>query len=206
MARTLTFSIPSKKARFSAAITKVDRSKLYGDVRVEAFDEDGNPCELVSIAGDGQTLFGKGGIAFATMNQDGEFVDKSTLIPIDEEGEVIDTVESTFTTDIELKQTATVEEYLSHLVKSVYLLDDIDDPESLRELLVGGEIYTFPFSYRKGIIVDTAFLFANDDGDPFMILTTPAEIQYLSFNDATPLDEEDEDDVEDGDDFDFGSL
>lgn len=205
MARTLTFSIPSKKARFSAAIIKVDRSKLYGETRVEAFDENGERCELLSIAGDGQTLFGKGGIAFATMNQDGEFVDKSTLIPIDEDGEVIETVESTFSGDIELTETAAVEDYLSHLVKSVYELDEIDDPEALRELLAGGEIYTFPFSYRKGIIVDTAFLFANEDGDPFMILTTPADIQFLSFNDATPLDEEDEE-ADGDDDFDFGNL
>lgn len=205
MARTLTFSIPSKKARFSAAITKVDRSKLYGETRVEAFDENGERCELLSIAGDGQTLFGKGGIAFATMNQDGDFVDKATLIPIDEDGEAIETVESTFVTNIELKATATVEEYLSHQVKSVYMLDDVDDPEALRGLLAGGEIYTFPFSYRKGIIVDTAFLFSNEDDDPFMILTTPADIQFLSFNDATPLDEEDED-AEGDDDFDFGNL
>lgn len=205
MARKLTFSIPSKKARFSAAITKVDRSKLYGETRVEAFDENGNKCELLSIAGDGQTLFGKGGIAFATMNQDGAFVDKSTLTPIGEDGEAIETVESTFVTDIELSETASVEDYLSHLVKSVYILDELDDAEALLELLAGGDIYTFPFSYRKGIIVDTAFLFSNEDGDPFMILTTPADIQFLSFNDATPLDEEDED--EDGDDdFDFGSL
>jgi hypothetical protein len=80
MARTLSFSVPGKKAKFAVSITKVDRTKLYGDVRVEAFDENGDRCELVSIASDGQTLFGKGGVAFATMNQDGEFVEKSQLM------------------------------------------------------------------------------------------------------------------------------
>ncbi len=203
MARTLSFSIPEKNAHFAAAIVKVDRTKLYGDIRVEAFDENGNPCELLSIAGDGQTLFGKGGIAFATMNQDGEFADKSELIPIGEDGEVIELSESSFVGDIELSDTATVEEYLAHRVKSVYQLD-ADDAAVLKELLKDGEIYTFPFSYRKGIIVDTAFLLANDAGDPFMILTTPTAIEFLSFNDATPLDDEDEMDEDDG--FDFGDL
>ena len=205
MARKLSFSIPSKKAKFSVAITKVDRRKLYGETRVEAFDENGEKCELVSIASDGQTLFGKGGIAFATMNQDGNFVSKSTLIPIDDEGEVIEMSESSFVEAIEVTETATVEEYLSHKVKSVYMLEDAEDPEALRELLKDGEIYSFPFSYRKGIIVDTAFLLANEAGDPFMILTTPSDIQFLSFKDNTPLDVEDE---EEGDDdaFDFGAL
>lgn len=206
MARQLTFSIPKKKAKFSVAITKVDRTKLYGDVRVEAFDENGERCELVSIAADGQTLFGRGGIAFATMNQDGEFVEKSELIPIDEEGEVIEMSESSFTSDIEIKETATVEEYLSHLVKSVYTLHEAEDPEALKQLLADGTIYKFPFSYRKGIIVDTAFLLANEAGEPFMILTTAADIQFLSFNDATPLDVEDEEEGGEEDAFDFGAL
>lgn len=205
MARSLTFSIPKKKARFSAAITKVDRSKLYGDVDVEAFDESGERLELVSIASDGKTLFGKGGVAFATMNQDGEFVEKSELIPIDEDGEAIDASESSFVGEIELTETATVEDYLSHQVKSVYVLDDTEDPEALKSILADGTIYTFPFSYRKGIIVDTAFLLSNEDGDPFMILTTPTDIQFLSFDDNAGIDEEeDEDSGDDG--FDFGSL
>ena len=204
MARKLSFSVPSKKAKFSVAITKVDRSKLYGNTNVEAYDENGNKCELVSIASDGQTLFGRGGIAFATKNQDGEFVNKSTLTPIDEEGEVIEMSESSFVGDIEITETATVEEYLSHRVKSVYMLDDAEDPEALRQLLADGEIFTFPFSYRKGIIVDTAFLLANEAGDPFMILTTPSDIQFLSFKDNTPLDVEEEDGDEDA--FDFGAL
>jgi len=204
MARTLNFSIPKKKARFGVAITKVDRTKLYGDVRVEAFDENGERCQLVSIASDGQTLFGKGGISFATMNQDGDFVEKSELIPVDEEGEVIEFSESSFVGEIELTDTTSVEDYLSHQVKSVYMLENTDDPEALRQILENGEIYKFPFSYRKGIIVDTAFLLANESGDPFMILTSPSDIQFLSFNDNAGLDDEDEMDEDDG--FDFGSL
>jgi len=37
-----------------------------------------------------------------------------------------------------------------------------------------------------------------------MILTTPSDIQYLSFNDNTALDDEEEMDEDDG--LDFGSL
>ena len=204
MARKLTFTIPSLKAKFTAAITKVDRAKLYGDSRIEAFDENGEKCEILSVAGDGQTLFGKGGIAFATMNQDGKFVDKSTLTAIDDDGEVIDPYESSFSGEIEIAEKTTVEDYLSHRVKSVYQLDDSEDPEALKEALADGSIYKFEFSYRKGIIVDTAFLLANEEGDPFMILTTPSDIQFLSFKDTTPIEIEEEDGGDD--DFGFGDL
>ncbi len=204
MARKLSFSFPKQKKVFTAAITKIDRTKIYGDSRIEAFDEDGNLCEIVSIANDGQTLFGKGGIAFAVRNQDGEFVEKSALIPVTCDGEAIEDVESSFDTPIEVSEKATPEDYLSHQVKSVYLLDDIENLADLKKLLKGGDIYQFPFSYRKGIIVDTAFLLANEEGVPFMIITTPSDFEYLGFKDSAPLDEEP--DFEEESLFDFGSL
>ncbi len=204
MTRKLSFSFPKQKKVFTAAITRIDRSKIYGDTRIEAFDEDGNLCEIVSIANDGQTLFGKGGIAFAIRNQDGEFVEKSALIPITSDGEAIQEVESSFDTPIDVSEKATAEDYLSHQVKSVYLLDDIENLADLKKLLKGGDIYKFPFSYRKGIIVDTAFLLANEEGDPFIIITTPSDFEYLGFKDSAPLDEEP--DFEEESLFDFGSL
>ena len=190
MARKLSFTVPKLKQDFTVGLTKLDRKKIYGETSIEAFDEDGNQCEIVSIANDGQTLFGKGGIAFAVRNQDGEFVKKSELIPISSDGEAIDEVDSSFDKPVEVVEKATVEEYLSHQVKSVYMLEDVENLDVLKEMLKDGEMYRFPFSYRKGIIIDTAFLMANDAGTPFMIITTPSEFSYLSFKDSSPLDEE----------------
>ncbi len=204
MARKLAFTVPKLKEDFTVELTKVDRKKIYGDTEIEAFDEDGNKCEIVSIANDGQTLFGKGGIAFAVRNQDGEFVKKSELIPITEDGEAIDEVESSFLKPIEVVEKATVEEYLSHQVKSVYHLHDVENFDALKKLLKDGDIYKFAFSYRKGIIVDTAFLLTNEEGTPFMIITTPSDFEYLGFKDSSPLDEEP--DFEEESLLDFGSL
>lgn len=204
MTRKLSFVVPKLDSGFSVELTKVDRTKIYGDISIEAFDEDENLCELVSIANDGQTLFGKGGIAFATQNQDGEFVKKSELIPITEDGEALEDSESSFSEAIELSETATVEDYLSNQVKSVYILDEHENFDVLKQLLKDGDIYQFPFSYRKGIIVDSGFLLANDQGTPFMIITTPSDFHYLSFQDTSPLDEEP--DFEEESLFDFGSL
>ena len=204
MARKLSFSVPKLEKDFTVALTKVDRKKIYGDVTIDAFNEDGEKCEIVSIASDGQTLFGKGGIAFAVRNQDGEFVKKSELIPITEDGEAIEEVESSFDEPIDVVETATVEDYLSHQVKSVYILDEVENFDVLKELLKDGDIYKFPFSYRKGIIVDTAFLLSNTEGTPFMIITTPSDFHYLAFKDSSPLDEEP--DFEEDSLLDFGSL
>ena len=204
MARKLLFQIPKSKKSFTVALIKVDRKKIYGDTSIEAFDEDGNLCEIVSIANDGQTLFGKGGIAFAVQNENGEFVNKSELIPITSDGEAIDEVGSSFDNPIEITEKATVEDYLSHQVKSVYFLEDVENFDVLNELLKNGDIYKFPFSYRKGIIVDTAYLLANEAGTPFMIITTLSDFEYLSFKDSSTLDEEP--DFEEESLFDFGSL
>ena len=204
MARRLSFVIPERGSEFSVGLVKVDRKKIYGDVFTESFDDADNRCELVSIANDGQTLFGTGGIAFAIQNQDGKFVRKSDLIPITEDGEVIEDSESSFLDPIELTETVSVEDYLSHQVKSVYYLEEAENFDALKALLKDGDIYQFPFSYRKGIIVDTAFLLANEEGIPFMIITTPSDFSFLSFTDTSPLD--DESDVEEDSLFDFGSL
>ncbi|NNE98307.1 MAG: hypothetical protein HKN25_04720 [Pyrinomonadaceae bacterium] len=204
MARKLSFAVPKLKKDFTVSLTKVDRSKIYGETMIEAFTEDGKKCEIVSIANDGQTLFGKGGIAFAVRNQDGDFVEKSELIPISEDGEAIEDVPSSFDEPIEIAEKATVEDYLSHQVKSVYILDEVENIAVLKKLLKNGDIYKFPFSYRKGIIVDQAFLLANEKGAPFMIITTPSEFEYLGFKDSSPLDEEP--DFEEESLFDFGSL
>ena len=204
MARKLAFAVPKLKKEFTVGLTKVDRKKIYGQTIVEAFNEDENLCEIVSIANDGQTLFGKGGIAFAVRNEDGDFVKKSELIPVGEDGEPIEESESSFDEPIQVVETATVEDYLSHQVKSVYALDEVENFEVLEELLKDGDIYKFAFSYRKGIIVDTAFLLANNEGVPFMIITTPSEFEYLGFKDSSPLDEEP--DFEEESMLDFGAL
>lgn len=83
-------------------------------------------------------------------------------------------------------------------------MEEVENFDVIKEILKNGDIYKFPFSYRKGIIVDTAFLLSNEKGTPFMIITTPSDFNYLSFKDNSPLDEEP--DFEEESLFDLGSL
>lgn len=201
MARKLIFKIGGKE--LSADIVKIDRSKLYGSASIEAFDDNGRRAEMMSLASDGQTIFGIGGTAFATLNADNDPVRKEDLRPFTPEGEPLEAVESSFNAPIEVAERVSVEEYLSHLVKAVYQIAG-EDAAGFSEALNDGAIYKFAFSYRGGVLPDTAFLMNNADGQPFLILTTPASLSYVGFQDNADFFEDSE--APDEDELDFEMM
>lgn len=180
---------------FGVRIVKIDREKLYGKVDIEAFDEKGNPAQLLILAPDGKTLIDKGGTALATVNEDGDSISRADLVPVDEEGEKIDTVPSSFG-QVNVLKKAKTEDYLSQLVKSVYLLEAEEnaDQKYLQDHVSAGLIYNFDFSYRGGIEYDNAFVLGNKS-DAFMIVGKPAELEFVRLNQAVDLDTTDEQEV-----------
>ena len=105
-----------------------------------------------------------------------------------------------------LLERATVEDYLSHTVKSVYALEAAEESEldHLRDSLSDGRIYKFPFSYRGGLEYDGAFLIGNKEGI-FMIVGQPAVLKFLKLGQAVVLEPTEEQDVA-ADDLDFDLL
>ncbi|MBM3456080.1 MAG: hypothetical protein FJX80_13205 [Bacteroidetes bacterium] len=75
MAKEASFEIGGKS--FSAALTKVDREKVYGWVEERHFDGKGNPLSWATLLMDGKTLISTGGTALKTLGPDGEEVSKS---------------------------------------------------------------------------------------------------------------------------------
>ncbi|MBK6723232.1 MAG: hypothetical protein IPG58_08105 [Acidobacteria bacterium] len=59
MAKELVLSLDGQ--RFSVSFRKIDREQIYGSIEIEAFDEKGNPAQLLVLAADGKTLLDKGG-------------------------------------------------------------------------------------------------------------------------------------------------
>ena len=192
MARTLVLNIDGKDIPVS--ITKVDRGKLYGDIEIEAFDDKGKPAVLQVLDADGRTLIGVGGTSLATVDEDGNSVDRKKLIPINSDGDEIELVESSFNAPNKLNS-ATIEDYLSFAVKSVYLLEpgsEDTDLGPLEKALSGDKIYRFPFSYRGGLDYDTAFVIGNKEG-VFMIIGTETELEFVKLNQvsvAEPIEEQ----------------
>ena len=196
MPRTLVLSLDGRE--FGIRMVKIDREKLYGKVEIEASDERGNPAALMVLAADGKTLLDKGGTALAVIDEKGNSVSRADLTAVDENGEKIETVPSSFN-QVNVLKRATVDDYLSQLVKSVYAIEAEEgaDLRYLQDLVSTGMIYKFDFSYRGGLEYDNAFVVGNKT-DSFMIVGKAAALEFLKLNQAVELDAtEDEDFSED---------
>lgn len=203
MPRPLTFQWGEDELSF--ALSKVDRSKLYGYKELEVLDEDGHPCELATLADDGRTVVGRGGTGLGQLDADGLWTEKSDLTPIDPQGHEIEPVASSFSAPIKLFDTATPEDYLSHNIRLVYQLDTEDDIASLRQELERGTIFSFPYSYRGGLEADTGFLLMGDDGNLFLVVGDPTEVEFIGLAQQAAV-VEDEDGVDETDLMDFDMI
>jgi len=204
MARPLVLNLDGEE--FSVSIKKIDRDDLYGSVEIEAFDEKGNPATLMVLAADGKTLMDRGGTALATLDEKGNSVERNTLKTVNLEGKELDVIDSSFNKSNTLKK-AEVEDYLSQVVKSVYVIDPYEDGDIqfLLDHLSGGLIYHFPFSYRAGgTDADNAYIIGNQK-DAFMIVGKEARFQFAKLNNAVQLDSVEEQEIS-ADDIDFDLL
>ncbi len=193
MARALVLSLDGEE--FPVQLQKIDRERLYGNIEIEAFDEDGNEAYLQILDSDGKTLIATGGTSLATLDEDGNSVDRKKLIPITSEGEEIEPVPSSFSAP-NLLYEATIDEYLSHTVKSVYILTPPEGSsfDLLEDVLSGDSIYKFDFSYRGGLDYDTAFLVGNDN-TVFMIIGVNSSLQFVKLNQPSVLEPVEEQEI-----------
>ena len=204
MPRALKFKYGDSE--FECELNKIDRRKLYGSVDVETRDIDGNRCGLATLANDGKTLIPYGGTALGYISSDGEWVERTDLKPVDLSGNELPLLSSSFDVTIELKKTATLEEFLNYSSRLVYLMGTDDDfaPE-LVEQLAAGVIFQFEFLYREGISADPAFLLGTPDGLIWMMVGKPSAIEYVGLDQAAVcfVGNEDDEEVEE---FDFEML
>lgn len=207
MARPLVLNLDGEE--FAVSIRKIDREQIYGSIEIEAFDEKGNPADLLVLAADGKTLLDVGGTALATLDEKGNSIERNTLKAVNLDGKELASVESSFNKTNKLKKAA-VEDYLSQVVKSIYVVDayqdgdDAGDIKFLLDHLDTGQIYTFPFSYRGGTEYDNAFVIGNG-GDAFIIIGKEARFSFAKLNQAARLDAFEEEEIS-GDDIDFDLM
>jgi len=203
MARELVLSLDGQE--FPVNLVKIDREKLYGAIEIEAFDEKGKAATIKVLAPDGKTLIDIGGTALTTVDEKGTSIERSRLLAVDEDGEPIETVPSSFGQPNVLNQAET-DDYLSQIVKSVYLLQPPPDAsiDYLQDHLSGGQMYSFPFSYRGGLEYDSAFV-VGGGRDAFMVIGKPAALQFVRLNQAAVLDSIEETEIS-GDELDFELL
>jgi hypothetical protein len=206
MAKPLVFQWRDRQISFQ--MVKVDRAKLYGFKDCEVQDEQGQRCELATLAQDGQTVIGRGGTAFGTLTVAGTWIEKGQMRPVDPAGQTIQPVLSSFSAPVPLVELATAEDYLDCAVRALYLMETMDDVGPLAEELKQGAIYRFPYSYRGGLEPDQGFLLANSEGKIFCAIGKPAKVEYLGLTQTAPAveDEETESAEEDADAMDFSMM
>jgi hypothetical protein len=206
MAKPLTLAFGGQAVQLN--LEKVDRSKLYGYVDTEAYDDSGKRCELGTLIGDGHSIVGKGGASIAYLSHDGRWQKKAELKPVDLQGKPIIPVKSSFDAPIELSKKVTVDEYLSHNVNSVYQLTADSTQSALLTELKKGTIFSFPFSYRGGLESSAGFILQAADGNIFLAIGSPTKVDFVGLK-ATAAVVSDVDEpaaAEEEDGLDFGLI
>jgi hypothetical protein len=188
MAKPLVFQWRDRPISFQMA--KVDRARLYGFKESEVLNDQGQRCELATLAQDGQTVVGRGGTAFGTVTVDGTWIEKSQLKPVDPAGQPIQPVASSFAAPVPLVEQVSPEVYLDCAVRAVYLMETADDIGPLAEELAQGTIYRFPYSFRGGLEPDQGFLLANAEGKIFCAIGKPVKVEFIGLAQAAAVVED----------------
>jgi len=204
MAKPLVLALGGKE--IPLALTKVERSDLYGFVQIESFDEQGRKCTLATLADDGRSVIPSGGTAFASLSPEGYWINKSSLVPTDSQGNRITPVTSSYAAPVPLEKVCSVEDYLSHDIRAVYQISSGGDWSALVHELKKGTIFTFPYSFRGGLEPDVGFLLAAADGTPFFVVASPPRLEFVGLEQTAGVAEEDESAAEAEETIDFGML
>lgn len=199
MARTIVLNRDGEVSEF--AITRLRRDKIYGQRKRVVVDENGNECSIASLTRDGSTLLPSGSVAYLYTNDDFEVCERSDLTAVDEEGELLEKVDSTLGNEQPLEGPVPPSRVLDFTAKAVYELQPEEIADSLVAALEAGEIFESRFNYRSGYDEDPLFLLKNDEGF-FAIIGEDASFDFLRPEESLEPEEDDEDPFDD-DDLDF---
>lgn len=199
MAKPLLFQFNGNEVALQ--MSKIDRSKLYGYKEVEVLDDNGKNCMLATLADDGKTIVGKGGSGLGYLTADKEWVKKDQLTAVDIEGNEIVPVKASSAAPIDLTIECSVEDYLEHNIRLIYVMDFEEVNDDLVAELKSGKIFKFDYSYRGGLKADAGFLLMGNDENLYMTVGDPTNLQFVGLQQtAAVVSEDGEEEVEEVDD------
>lgn len=205
MPRELTFRI--KKKEYRAVPVRIERRKLYGWSEIAAFDDAGDPCKLISTDDAGKFMIPIGGTGQGVLSPRGEWVKRSELKAVKEDGSPARLLPSSFSVTVGLTEKVSPEELLDYSMTAFYQLDEAS-PEFIKA--VGEGIYRFSFCYVEDCDANPAFVLASDDlqnGKQLFMLTGYHNRFDMVGLEQPGLIDETEDEPEEGtDDLDLSML
>ena len=144
MAREILLNLNKKKSSF--AISKIDRKKLYGFKKRLFLDEKDEECSKANLEEETGIVFVNSDISSCYLDHKGNYIEKSDLEAINENGKKVKKEDSTIGKEVNLNS-ITTEDALNLKVNSVYHLEPKEFDKNLNSKLDKGEIFSFPFNY-----------------------------------------------------------
>ena len=163
MAKAIQFAADNLK--FAAALTKIDRDKVYGFIEVKVNDDKGNPCSMGSLLDDGRTLVLNGATALKTVDSKYNELDKKTLKVVYQDGTDAVLVPSSYEGEVKLIE-CSMDDLFNLEISSVYQLDfeDAEQKKAVSEFLGTGKVARFVFNYRADYEGADAIIISNANG------------------------------------------
>ena len=144
MAREILLNLNKKKSIFE--ISKIDRKKLYGFKKRMFLDEKNKECSKANLEEETGIVFVNSDISSCYLDHKGNYIEKSDLEAINENGKKVKKEDSTIGKEVNLNS-ITTEDALNLKVNSVYHLEPKEFDKNLKSKLDKGEVFSFPFNY-----------------------------------------------------------
>ncbi len=144
MAREILLNLNKKKSTFE--ISKIDRKKLYGFKKRLFLDDKGEECSKANLEEETGIVFVNSDISSCYLDHKGNYIEKSDLEAINENGKKVKKEDSTIGKEVDLNS-ITTDDALNLKVNSVYHLEPKEFDKNLKLKLDNGEVFSFPFNY-----------------------------------------------------------
>mgnify|MGYP006865111114 CR=1 FL=1 len=200
MAAYLDVTYQGQASRF--ALIAVDRKRLHGFTKRIALDADDNECAAAHLTRDGRFLLTAGSTADLYINNEGDSVPRTDLVPVDCDGRALQTLAPTTGRSQEAEGPVGAHEILDCVVVKVHTLAPESLAPALQSALLRGAIFRVPYRPRKTTQETMAFLLANEGG----MFLVQAELCGFEFVGPEQLPAETAAWSDDDDEFDFDEL
>ena len=159
MAREILLNFNKKKSSF--AISKIDRKKLYGFKKRLFLDEKGEECSKANLEEETGIVFVNSDISSCYLDHKGNYIEKSDLEAINENGKKVKKEDSTIGKEVNLNS-ITTEDALNLKVNSVYHLEPKEFDKNLKSKLDKGEVFSFPFNYYADFKLENGIILKSE--------------------------------------------
>ena len=159
MAREILLNLNKKKSTFE--ISKIDRKKLYGFKKRLFLDDKGEECSKANLEEETGIVFVNSDISSCYLDHKGNYIEKSDLEAINENGKKVKKEDSTIGKEVNLNS-ITTEDALNLKVNSVYHLEPKEFDKNLKSKLDKGEIFSFPFNYYADFKLENGIILKSE--------------------------------------------